>query len=70
MHILDTIRLGGETQAKVKRLCSDCGYDPTEIGCEILKACGYDVTKHIKGDISVESGGLLLFFSDLPDYEG
>ena len=69
MHILDAIRFGGETQDTAKKLCRDCGYDPTEIGCKILTACGYDVKKYLKGDISVSSNGSLLFFTDFPDYE-
>lgn len=67
MHILDEIRLGGATQVRAIKLCQDYEYDPTKIGCAVLKACGYDVTKHLKGDISVTKDGVLLFFSDYPE---
>lgn len=70
MHILGQIRMEGEIARKAKKLCSDYKYDPTAIGCAILQACGHDVTKHLKGDISVkDKAGKLLYFSDYPDYE-
>lgn len=70
MHILDAIRNGGETQVKARKLCADYGYDPTQIGCAVLKACGYEVRRYLKGDISVKSSdGQLLFFTDYPDYD-
>ena len=69
MHILDAIRNGGETQVKARKLCADYGYDPTQIGCAILKACGYEVEQYLKGDIAVTDGKHLLFITDYPDYD-
>lgn len=43
MHILDTIRSGGEIKTAAENLCRDYNYDPVRIGTAILDACGYDV---------------------------
>ena len=68
MHILDKISWGGETTVQTKKLCKDFKYNPTEIGCAILRACGYKVHKHLRGDISVkDSDGNMLFSQTIPN---
>ena len=54
----------------IKKLCEDCDFNPTVVGSNILKAEGYEVIQHLKGDISVrDRNGKLVYFSGLLDYE-
>lgn len=38
---------------RAKKLCENCGYDPEDIGCEILRASGFGVKRYITGGVTV-----------------
>ena len=65
MTILDEIKLNGETKKRMEHLSNEYQYDPTRIGCAILRALGYEVKQHLEGSISVkDENGRFLFYSD------
>lgn len=37
-----------------KKLCKSYEYNPTHIGCAILRICGYEVEESLYGDVVVK----------------
>ena len=64
MTVLDQLRLGGELNERMQNLLILCDYNPEKIGTMILEACGYKVTKYLKGGIAVEDKNKKLLYYD------
>lgn len=64
MTILDQLRLGGDLNERMQNLLIWCDYNPEKIGTMILKACGYKVTKDLKGRVAVEDKNKKLLYHD------
>ena len=63
MYILDEIREENYLHNKARQLCEDYDYNPEQIGIAILRACGYIVKEHLKGEVSVKDPcGSLLYY--------